>query len=98
MSNTQTVAVIIRDQIKALDKWAFGAWGAKEFVNTEKGLKFKTSGMVRWKGYVHVILDEAKDLYRVEFFRIRGVRFIGDKVVTDVFVENLVDVINEQVG
>ena len=28
------IAETIRDQIKALDFWAFGAWGAKDFVKT----------------------------------------------------------------
>lgn len=92
------IATIIRDQIKAIDFWAFGAWGAKEMMNTGTGLRFKTSGMVRWKGYVHVILDEAKDLYRVEFIRLRKADIIKDKIVEDVFVEDLINVINEQVG
>lgn len=91
-------ATIIRDQIRSMDFWAFGAWGAKQLTDTGHGLKFKTSGMVRWKGYVHIILDEAKDLYRVEFFRIRGAKLISDGCISDVFVENLIDTINRQVG
>lgn len=93
-----TIAKIILDQIKTIDFWALGAWGAKELVNTGTGLRFKTSGSVRWKGYVHVILDEAKDLYRVEFQRVRKLNVITDKIVEDVFVEDLVNVIDSQVG
>lgn len=93
-----TIAKIILDQIKTIDFWALGAWGAKELVNTGTGLRFKTSGSVRWKGYVHVVLDEAKDLYRVEFQRVRKLNVITDKVVEDVFVEDLVNVIDSQVG
>lgn len=89
------IATIIRDQIKTIDFWAFGVWGAKDLVNTGNGLRFKTSGMVKWKGYVHVILDEAKDLYRIEFYRIRKMEVIKDSVVEDVFAE---DLINAQVG
>lgn len=93
-----TVAKTILEQINTIDFWALGAWGAKEFVNTGSGLRFKTSGSVKWKGYVNVVLDEAKDLYRVEFQRVRKLNVITDKVVEDVFVEDLVDVIDSQVG
>jgi hypothetical protein len=92
------IATIIRDQIRCLDRWAFGSWGAKDLVATKTGLRFKTSGMVRWKGYVHIILDEAKDLYRIEFQRVRNLNVITDKVVEDVFVEDLVRIIDAQVG
>ena len=92
------VATIIRDQIKAIDFWAFGAWGAKNLANTDSGLSFKTSGSVRWKGTVTVTLDEGKDLYIVEFSRLRKSKIIIDKFVEDVFVEDLVGVIDAQVG
>jgi hypothetical protein len=92
------VATIIRDQIKAIDFWAFGAWGAKNLANVGNGLSFKTSGSVRWKGTVTVILDEAKDLYVVKFTRLRKLNVVVDKVVENVFVEDLVNVIDAQVG
>lgn len=92
------IATIIRDQIKTIDFWAFGAWGAKDLVNTGKGLRFKTSGAVRWKGFVNVIYDEGQDLYNIEFFRIRGVKIITDKIVEGVFVEDMVNIIDGQVG
>ena len=92
------VATIIRDQIKAIDFWAFGAWGAKNLANTGSGLSFKTSGSVRWKGNVTITLDEGKDLYVVKFTRLRKLNVIVDKIVEDVFVEDLVSVIDAQVG
>ena len=92
------IAQIIRQQIMALDPLALIAWGARDFINTGDGFKFRTSGMVRWKGWVHVKYNEGKDLYDVEFFRIRGVKMTVDKHVKDVYVDMLVDVINEQVG
>lgn len=93
-----SVAKIILGQIKALDKWALGAWGAKDLVAMNDGLKFKTSGMVRWKGYVYVKYDEGQDLYNVIFGRIRKYEWKVDKQVDGVFVEDLVEVINSQVG
>lgn len=93
-----TIAATIHNQIKTIDARALWAWGAKDLVAMSTGLRFKTSGMVRWKGYVNVILDEGKDLYRVEFQRVRKANVITDKVVEDVFVEDLVSVIEAQVG
>lgn len=91
------IAQTIISQINALDRWAMGAWGAKERVAMKDGLKFKTSGMVRWKGYVYIKLN-GRDLYDVMFFRIRGVEMKIDKEVKDIYADMLVDVINDQVG
>lgn len=93
-----SVAKIILDQIKALDKWAMGSWGAKELMNMGDGLKFKTSGMVKWKGYVYVKYDEGQDLYNVIFGRVRKLEWKVDKQVDGVFAEDLVNVIDGQVG
>lgn len=93
-----SIASTILNQIKTIDFWALGAWGAKELVNTGDGLKFKTSGSVRWKGYVHVKYDYGKDLYNVDFFRIRKAQVITDKKVEGIFVEDLVNTIELQVG
>jgi len=97
-----SVATVIRDQINSIDRMAFFAWGAKDLVNTGKGLRFKTSGMTPWKGHVNIILDEGKDLYEVHFLRVRKTKGVPtvktDKVVADVFCEDLVKVIDEFVG
>lgn len=93
-----TIAKTILAQIKALDFWALGAWGAKELVAMNDGLKFKTSGMVQWKGYVYVKYNRGTDLYDIDFFRIRSSQIKIDKAVQGVFVEDLVETINSQVG
>lgn len=93
-----SIAKIILSQIKALDFWAMGAWGAKELVAMNDGLKFKTTGMVKWKGYVHVKYNRGTDLYDIDFFRIRSAQIKMDKQVEGVFVEDLVETINSQVG
>lgn len=96
------VAQTVLAQIKATDPMALMAWGAKDFVNNGKGLRFKTSGMTPWKGNVNIILDEGKDLYEVHFLRVRKVKGVPtvktDKVVTDVYCDQLVSVIDEFVG
>ena len=49
-----SIAKTIHLQIKTIDYWALGAWGAKDLVAMNDGLKFKSSGMVGWKGQVYV--------------------------------------------
>lgn len=93
-----TVAQTILSQIKTIDPRATWAWGAKEFVDMRDGLKFKTSGMVKWKGYVYVRYNDATDLYDIEFFRIRNFEVKNDKQVRDVFAEDLVRIIDGVVG
>lgn len=91
------IPTIIRNQINTMDRWAFGAWGAKDHMNMSKGISFKTSGMTHWKGTVTVMLDEGKDLYVVKFTRLRKLNVIVDKIVEDVFVDDLINVIDSQV-
>jgi len=75
-----------------------GRLGAKDLVNMGDGLKFKTGGMVRWKGYVYVKYDEGRDLYNIDFFRLRKLEIKMDKQVEGVYAEDLVRIIDEQVG
>ena len=91
-------AQIILSQIKTLDPRALFAWGAKDLMNMGDGLKFKTSGMTPWKGYVYVKYNSGTDLYEIQFFRFRKMEVKYDKVVEDVFAEDLVSVIDGFVG
>ena len=52
----------------------------------------------RWKGYVYIKYDEGSDLYNIDFFRMRGVDIKYDKQVEGVFAEDLVQIIDAQVG
>jgi hypothetical protein len=92
------IATIIRDQIRAIDRFALGAWGAKDLVAMKDGLKFKTSGMVKRKCYVYVKYDEGMDLYDVIFARIRKLEWIEDEKVEGVYAEDLVRIIDGFVG
>ncbi len=93
-----SVAQIIRQQINAIDRSAFMAWGVKEMISNTNGLQFKSTGMCRWKGWVDVKYNEGTDLYDIDFFRIRAGRLIMDRKVTDIFAEDLVRTIDAQVG
>lgn len=92
------IAQTILSQIKALDPMALFAWGAKDLVNMGDGLKFKTSGLTPYKGHVYVKYNTGKDLYEVEFFRLRKMEIKVDKKYEDVYAEDLVQIIDGFVG
>jgi len=89
-----TVAKTIIRQIKRLDPLAFTAWGAKEFVEMRNGLKFKTSGLCKWKGYVYVKYNEGLDMYDIEFAKVHKLEWKREKEVTGLFYDQLIDVID----
>ena len=91
-------AQIILSQIKTIDPRALWAWGAKDLMNMGDGLKFKTSGMTPWKGYVYIKYNEGQDLYEIQFFRFRKMEVKMDKTVEGVYAEDLVNVIDSFVG
>jgi len=93
-----SIAQTILAQIKTIDPRATWAWGAKDFVATKNGLLFKSSGMVKWKGYVHITLDEGQDLYDIEFYKMRGVKRTVAAKVEGIFADQLVELIDSQVG
>jgi hypothetical protein len=92
------IAQIILTQIKTLDPMAMFAWGAKDLVNMGDGLKFKTSGMTPYKGQVYIKYNEGRDLYEIQFFRIRNAELKMDKIVEDVYAEDMVGIIDNFVG
>jgi hypothetical protein len=91
------VANIIANQIRAIDRSAFMAWGVRKLINTGRGLSFKSTGMCRWKGHVTVTLNY-RDLYDIKFETIRAGKIKLVKEVTDIFCDELVSVIDDQVG
>lgn len=98
MEINMTIAKTILNQIKTLDPMAIMAWGARDFVNMGDGLKFKTSGMVKWKGYVNIQYNSGTDLYDLKFFRIRNLKMVNDREYRDVTADYLVHIIDTVVG
>jgi hypothetical protein len=92
------VAKIILQQIKQLDPMATFAWGAKELTNMGDGLKFKSSGSVKWKGYVYIKYDQGQDLYNIDFFKIRKMEIVYTEQLEGVFAEDMVKIIDGVVG
>ena len=91
------IAGVVYSQIKTMSPWAMAAWGAKELVVLKDGIQFKSSGMVKNKGIIQIKLN-GSDLYNVTFGKVRKFKYKELKKVTDVFVEDLIGVIDEMVG
>ena len=96
-ANNFGTAGVVYSQIKTMSPWAMAAWGAKELVVLKDGMQFKSSGMVKNKGIIQIKLN-GSDLYNVTFGKVRKFKYKEIKKVTDVFVEDLIDVIDEMVG
>ena len=102
-ANNFGIAGVIYSQIKTMSPLAMVSWGTKELVVLKDGLQFKSSGMVKNKGIIQIKLN-GSDLYDVSFGKVRKYKEINNygykqiKKVTDVFVEDLVDTIDEMVG
>jgi hypothetical protein len=97
VANNFGIAGVVYSQIKTMSPWAMAAWGAKELVVLKDGIQFKSSGMVKNKGIIQIKLN-GSDLYDVTFGKVRKFKYKEIKKVTDVFVEDLIGVIDEMVG
>lgn len=93
-----TVSNTIRSQIRMILPTAFMCWGATHQANIENGIRFKSSGLVAWKGYVEVVYNYGTDLYDVAFFKMRKGERKPTKNLEGVFAEDLVSVIDGVVG
>ena len=89
-----SVAQTIIDQIKATGgNMVFFDWGTSrfnpKFMTVQRdnmvGVKFRTAGLVKWKGWVEIMLNEGADLYELRFYRMRRPR----KKKGEVFNTNL---------
>ena len=89
-----SVAKTILSQIKTIAPHAMWAWGANSLVDTKGGLQFKVGGLTKFKGYVHVKLDEGNDLYDIEFFKIRESEVKVTNTFNGIYAEDLVDIID----
>lgn len=93
-----TVAKTIVSQINAIDPMALAAWGARDKNYTDDTFQFKSSGMVRWKGFVDIKYNYGSDMYDIKFMRVRNMEVKVDKEVEGVCAPELVRVIDSQVG
>ena len=92
------IAKTIQQQINYGGKNIVWSWGARGYVcgvdnNDEAYLQFRVSGFLH-KGLVRVTLNEGKDLYTVQTLKVKGGIAIAIKTVTDVFCEDLTEIID----
>ena len=94
MSVQQTII----DQIKATDRWAMGAWGARELKAYGTTLAFRVNGTKFKRGWITVEYVEGLDLYTVEAVQIWKAERKVKKSVDNVYGDMLVSVIDGIVG
>jgi hypothetical protein len=86
-----TVAKTIIQQIKGLDRWAFGAWGSHNFLYDENALIFQTRKPSRT---IRIEVTPA-DLYKISISRMnRKLELVSLGSEDDIFCEDLVTTID----
>ena len=90
------VSKIIMSQINALDKWALSSWGAKNYISSPNSLTFDVRGS-KFRGRVIIKLNK-RDTYDIEFGTIRKMEYTVKQTTKGVFVEQLVNAIDNVVG
>lgn len=95
---SKQIARTILDQIKTLDFFALGAWGANGYLALENGVVFKCSGSkIKRGGKVRITLN-GNDLYDIELFRIRGAKVTTLGTAKDIFCDDLVNQLDYLIG
>ena len=97
---TQTTVVqeTILQQIRAIDKWALGAWGAREMKASGATLIFRVNGTKLKRGWIEVAYNEGPDTYTVTGLYRTNLEIKTRASISDVYCENLVQVIDSIVG
>lgn len=106
MTETMQISTTILDQIKTLDHWALGAWGARQFVTINPGpstpeigpvlggVSFKIKTPKYMKGVKVLVYYTADDLYNIRVCRIINFNITEIKTVTGIYCDQLVEIID----
>ena len=92
-----TVSQTILKQIKCLEPLALFAWGAKDILLTKNGIRFKSSGMAKWKGHIEIKYNSSNDLYDIHFFKILKGSIKSTRIEEGVYFDEMVGVIDSVV-
>ncbi len=98
MENTMIIQDTILKQIRSLDKWALGAWGAREFKGSGCTLFFRVNGTKLKRGWIEVALNEGLDTYTVTGMYQYDMKIKTTESIQGVYWDNLVQVIDSIVG
>jgi hypothetical protein len=97
-SRGQGIAKEIVSQIRSLNKWAMGSWGANQLVALEDGLQFKVKGSkIKVGGRVQIRL-KSNDLYDVRLLRVRGADVKEIASAEGIYNDSLVEILDNMIG
>lgn len=91
------VAKTILKQINAIDKYALPAWGAKNYVSSNDSIQFDVRGS-KFRGRVIITYDKGSDNYIIELGQVRGMDWKRKYMMKSIFAQDLVNVLDQQVG
>lgn len=72
--------------------------GANNLLNTGKGLSMKIGRNAKGVTHFRVILDEARDLYNLEFLKIRGTNIKTVTKAEGVYFDQLQEIFTTETG
>ena len=85
---TQYILKILCSNLKTI--WS---WGFENPIRLRNGIKFSVSGFI-FVGNIEIIYNEGTDLFDISFYNSNG---LLQKRLDDIYVDQLVDVIDENV-
>ncbi|KKM94108.1 hypothetical protein LCGC14_1201590 [marine sediment metagenome] len=71
--------------------------GAREFVGGDKFLQFRIPNRKRI-AKIRVVLDEARDLYNLEFYKKKGFEMKKSKSIDGIFFDQMAEIIVRELG
>jgi mRNA-degrading endonuclease HigB of HigAB toxin-antitoxin module len=92
-----TMVKTILKQINSIDRFALASWGAKNFVAGEVGIRFDVRGS-KFRGQVMISYDRGSDTYVIELGQVRKLEWKQKYLIKNVFAQDLVNVLDQQVG
>ena len=96
LQESYEVGKIILKQIQAINFWALGSWGAKDYVLIKNGVQFYVKG---WHRQSKIVIKlNGMDTYDIEYGRISNLKWISMEKVDDIYAENLVSVIDQLIS
>ena len=91
------VAKTILKQINAIDKFALPSWGAKNYVSSNDSIQFDVRGS-KFRGRVVITYDKRSDTYIIELGQVKGMDWKQKYMMKSIFAQDLVNVLDQQVG
>ena len=75
----------------------FNYSGAKDFVGAENFLQFSIPNKKRI-AKIRIVIDEAQDLYNLEFYKKKGFEMILSNNIKGIFADQMVELVVKELG